>query len=670
MKMISTFPHFIFFFLFLFCVCASMEVTAQAPIAISTRSSSTSQKTFSVTGLSDRCTCNNGSTTAQYSFYWEFGDGTYAITKGSAGTSVSRKYVANSPTAGYQVRVEITPIKVDDSRIKYATTTVNISGLSSANPTTSNPSVATPYVNRDAVASTQDAPKYVTVIFKLNNSNASLLASSPVPSCSNGFNTVTLSGTLNSFDGIVQAYYYTPTGVRTIFYGNNLSTIGFVTEYDGLPINSMTISGTSTVFSSIAHGDFFVRLKVKDSTTPFTTSSLNISGSFSNNSSTPTTCQLNANSINLRALKGYDPNQKTVFPEFINPSLSPTTVRYKVECENIGEGPVNGIYIVDDISEKTDPSTISLQKIVVSSNTYIIPLNTSIPTVEPSAMSTIMGTNALGGAADINVKDINAKFWREDNKLHVVLVGDGISLLSAAGPDTQPCEESVKAYIEYTIETSGLTCDDAMFGTSAQIIFDSNPPIETNLAMVIVDCDDAFCPSTAVITTPSSSAPVLYETQEEITNNTSTTILPADSKIYASAGSYILITPTNSSSFSTTPGSVLSLYIDGCTENIPVSGKQNMQQAQLSGISTLSVQPNPFSYSTTIHYSLPQTITHSLLVFDLTGKQVATLVNNVVQDAGNYQTNFVPDGLPSGLYICQLRTPQQTMTQKIMYLNK
>ncbi len=667
MKMISTFPHFIFFFLFLFCVCASMEVTAQAPIAISTRSSSTSQKTFSVTGLSDRCTCNNGSTTAQYSFYWEFGDGTYAITKGSAGTSVSRKYVANSPTAGYQVRVEITPIKVDDSRIKYATTTVNISGLSSANPTTSNPSVATPYVNRDAVASTQDDPKYVTVIFKLSNNNASFLASSPVPSCSNNFNTVTLSGTLNSFDGIAQAYYYNLAGVRTIFYGNSLPTIGFVTEYDRSPINSMAISGTTTTFSSIAHGNFFVRLRVKNSI-PFTTNSLNISGNFTANSGTSTTCQLNANSVNLRALKGYDPNQKTVFPEFINPSLSPTTVRYKVECENIGEGPVYRIYIVDDISEKTDPSTISLQKIVVSSNTYIIPLNTSIPTVEPSAMSTIMGTNALGGAVDIN-----AKFWREDNKLHVVLVGDGISLLSAAGPDTQPCEESVKAYIVYTVQTSEqLVCEDDMFGTSAQIIFDSNPPIETNPAMVIVDCDNAFCPSTAVITTPSSSAPVLYETQEEITNNTSTTILPADSKIYASAGSYILITPTNSSSFSTStiPGSVLSLYIDGCTKNIPVSGKQNMQQAQLSGISTLSVQPNPFSYSTTIHYSLPQATVHSLLVFDLTGKQVATLVNNVVQDEGNYQVDFIPNGLPSGLYICQLRTPQQTMTQKIMYLNK
>ena len=55
----------------------------------------------------------------------------------------------------------------------------------------------------------------------------------------------------------------------------------------------------------------------------------------------------------------------------------------------------------------------------------------------------------------------------------------------------------------------------------------------------------------------------------------------------------------------------------------------------------------------------------SLKVFSLLGSEVATLVD-VVMAAGNHRVDFDARNLPSGVYLCQLRTETGTEMRKMV----
>lgn len=63
--------------------------------------------------------------------------------------------------------------------------------------------------------------------------------------------------------------------------------------------------------------------------------------------------------------------------------------------------------------------------------------------------------------------------------------------------------------------------------------------------------------------------------------------------------------------------------------------------------------PNPFNPSTVISYQLPMSSEVQLLIFDITGREVAALVSGI-QQAGQYSVTFDAGGLSSGVYIYQL----------------
>jgi hypothetical protein len=74
-----------------------------------------------------------------------------------------------------------------------------------------------------------------------------------------------------------------------------------------------------------------------------------------------------------------------------------------------------------------------------------------------------------------------------------------------------------------------------------------------------------------------------------------------------------------------------------------------------SGYSLSQNYPNPFNPTTTIEFSVPQSGFVSLKVFDLLGREVATLANEV-KTAGNYRATFDARNLPSGTYFYSLKT--------------
>ncbi len=74
--------------------------------------------------------------------------------------------------------------------------------------------------------------------------------------------------------------------------------------------------------------------------------------------------------------------------------------------------------------------------------------------------------------------------------------------------------------------------------------------------------------------------------------------------------------------------------------------------------------PNPFNPSTQIRYSLATASEVTLKIYDILGKEVATLVNET-KGAGDYQVQFDGSSLSSGVYIYQLKTASFVESKKM-----
>jgi hypothetical protein len=75
--------------------------------------------------------------------------------------------------------------------------------------------------------------------------------------------------------------------------------------------------------------------------------------------------------------------------------------------------------------------------------------------------------------------------------------------------------------------------------------------------------------------------------------------------------------------------------------------------------------PNPFNPSTTIRFSLQQRTYAMLKVFDVLGREVATLVNGEL-NAGEHSVAFDATNLSSGVYIYQLSAGGFIQTKKML----
>lgn len=77
--------------------------------------------------------------------------------------------------------------------------------------------------------------------------------------------------------------------------------------------------------------------------------------------------------------------------------------------------------------------------------------------------------------------------------------------------------------------------------------------------------------------------------------------------------------------------------------------------------------PNPFNPSTVIKYSVPASGKVTLKVYDVLGKEVASLVNDV-KNAGSYEVNFDASKLSSGMYIYSINAGNYSASKKMMLI--
>jgi hypothetical protein len=75
--------------------------------------------------------------------------------------------------------------------------------------------------------------------------------------------------------------------------------------------------------------------------------------------------------------------------------------------------------------------------------------------------------------------------------------------------------------------------------------------------------------------------------------------------------------------------------------------------------------PNPFNPSTTISFSIPTSEFVTLKVYDVLGREIATLVNENLS-AGSYSYNFDASNLTSGVYFYKLQAGKYSETKKML----
>ncbi len=77
--------------------------------------------------------------------------------------------------------------------------------------------------------------------------------------------------------------------------------------------------------------------------------------------------------------------------------------------------------------------------------------------------------------------------------------------------------------------------------------------------------------------------------------------------------------------------------------------------------------PNPFNPTTTINYQLPENGFVTIKVYDMLGKEIATLVNGN-RTAGYHKVTFDAGRLTSGIYIYTINAGKYTLSKKMLLM--
>lgn len=132
--------------------------------------------------------------------------------------------------------------------------------------------------------------------------------------------------------------------------------------------------------------------------------------------------------------------------------------------------------------------------------------------------------------------------------------------------------------------------------------------------------------------------------------------MQSDSHTYTASGTYtVCVVYADQSNPFTCNDSACTIV------NIVVSGINNVNNVPI----TLATAPNPFSSSINISYSMPQAGNVDIKVYDILGKEVATIVKNESQASGKHDLKW-DNSLDNGIYFIHMKVGDKTIVRKVV----
>ena len=101
--------------------------------------------------------------------------------------------------------------------------------------------------------------------------------------------------------------------------------------------------------------------------------------------------------------------------------------------------------------------------------------------------------------------------------------------------------------------------------------------------------------------------------------------------------------------------------------NLTVSATPSFDAMVVSEYTLHQNYPNPFNSSTIIRFDIKEAGKVSLKIFDLMGREVATLVNSELS-SGSHTVSWDASGLASGIYLYKMEAGDYRLTKKMLFL--
>lgn len=170
------------------------------------------------------------------------------------------------------------------------------------------------------------------------------------------------------------------------------------------------------------------------------------------------------------------------------------------------------------------------------------------------------------------------------------------------------------------------------------------------LACSIAVCRAQPCPATVMLTAPVSGTGTVEQAGSHLIGNN----LVQSGDIAYRAGQSVTLT----AGFEAKPGAVFEASIAACQPDARSSGPESTL--------TLGAYPNPFDHNTLIEYTLPEASPVRVVISDLKGVALSTLLSEKSQAAGTHRITFASESLAAGVYLCTLDTPLGRKTLRIV----
>jgi len=131
-------------------------------------------------------------------------------------------------------------------------------------------------------------------------------------------------------------------------------------------------------------------------------------------------------------------------------------------------------------------------------------------------------------------------------------------------------------------------------------------------------------------------------------------------------GQVLTVTPAQMGAFPlTVPAYATRVYV---LDSVAVTSTRDDGVSVAPGsFALLQNYPNPFNPSTTIAFELPEKASVRLSVFDILGREVATLINGTLE-AGRHAVVFTADRLATGVYFYRFEGGGTSMVKKMVVL--